>query len=164
MRVKYICVVDGEVSEIPFYKVKNGQFPKPEFANKTGIMMEMVYETRNRKPYKIYRVVFEHVTFDEQGIYNSRTSENQRKFCVKLKYLFTDLYEPLEPLPIPIAPIIPTDDEITALKDYINRKYPALLKNSPTIIEDRIAESKKNYAKELQKMKDSHREYRDRDR
>lgn len=152
-----MCVLDEEVYEIPFYKIKNDKFPRAELACQTVIMMEMTYETRNRKPFKINRITFDRVSFDDQGIYDSRGASNTKEFGVKLEYLFFNLYETFDPLPIPIAPIIPTEKEIAAIKAYLDRKYPALLRNSPTAIEHWILKRIENHRKEIKMMKASHR-------
>lgn len=43
---------------------------KPELANQTLLMMQLVDETENRKPYKILDISFENVSFDENGKYD----------------------------------------------------------------------------------------------
>lgn len=157
MRVKYLCLLDEEVYEIPSSKVKNGKFLKEELAGRTAMMMEMTYETENRRPFKINRVVFERAAFDEHGIYDSNHPANLKKFCIKLKYLYFALYDCSEPLPIPSAPVVPTEKELAIFKAYLYRKYPALLKNSPAAIEDWIAKSLEIHKKEIEMLKASHR-------
>lgn len=157
MRVKYICVTDEAVYEIPFYQIKGGKFPRRELASQTVIMMEMTYETKNRRPFTIIRIVFERVTFDKHGIYDARAVSDSEEFAVKRAYTLSQLDEITDPLPIPIAPVILTEIEINAIKAYLNRKYPALLKNAPSAIEEWIAVSKEKHVAEIKQMKVSHR-------
>jgi hypothetical protein len=56
--------------EIPISKIKNGVMEKPELANQTLLMMQLVDETENRKPYKILHISFENVSFAENGKYD----------------------------------------------------------------------------------------------
>lgn len=157
MRIKYLCVHDGKVYEIPVYKIKNGKFPKKELAGKTVIMMEMTYETKDRRPFKIIRITFERASFDNKGIYDIHKDAPSQAFAVKLKYMFSKLYKKNEPLPIPIAPVIPTKQEVEILKAYLNKKYPALLQNSPNVIEKWITIAKEQHKKEIKMMKESYR-------
>ncbi len=156
MSVKYICILDETIYEIPVSKIKNGRFPKPELAGQTVIMMEMIYQIKDRRPFKIVRIIFNRVSFDENGIYDIHADSVSKEFGVKLEYIFQlDQYS--EPLPIPIAPILPTKKEIATIKLYLNRKYTALLENSPNAIEYSIALLKDRHEKEIKMMKESHK-------
>lgn len=159
MGIKYLCVFDGNVYEIPVYKIKDGKFPKKELAGKTVIMMEMIYETKNRRPYKIVRIAFDRVSFDDEGIYDVRKDSASEVIGVKLEYMYSKLNKKLDPLPIPIAPVIPTDEEVKIIKAYISKKYPILCKNSSNIIEKWIKEANEQHKKEIDMMKESHRDH-----
>jgi len=65
-----ICVSEEKIVEIPISKIKNGVMEKPELANQTLLMMQLVDETENRKPYKILHISFENVSFAENGKYD----------------------------------------------------------------------------------------------
>lgn len=158
MGMKYLCVYDGNVYEIPVYKIKDGKFPKKELAGKTVIMMEMIYETKNRRPYKITRIAFDRVSFDNNGIYDVGKEDTSEVIGVKLEYMYSKLHKTSEPLPIPIAPVIPSDEEVKIIKDYLRKKYPILYENSSNVIEEWINNAKEQHQKEIRMMKESHRE------
>lgn len=158
MGIKYLCVFDGKVYEIPVYKIKDGKFPKKELAGQTVIMMEMIYETKNRRPYKIVRIAFDRVSFDENGIYDVRKDAASEVIGVKLEYMYSKLHKKTEPLPIPIAPVIPTDEEVKIIKQHLQKKYPILYKNSSNAIEEWIREAEEQHKKEIHMMKESHRD------
>lgn len=157
MRIKFLCVLDGVIHEVPIYKMKNGKMVKPELADKTVIMMEIVYETKDRKPFKIMRINFSKAYFDDRGIHDIESVSNSKEIGIKLEYIFSDFSEEPNPLPIPIAPELPTEKEVALIVSYLNRKYPYLLINSPTAIEQAVSESKENHKKEIRKMKLSHK-------
>jgi len=54
----------------PHQQNKKWGMEKPELANQTLLMMQLVDETENRKPYKILDISFENVSFDENGKYD----------------------------------------------------------------------------------------------
>ncbi|SLL37277.1 Uncharacterised protein [Mycobacteroides abscessus subsp. abscessus] len=158
MRIKYLCVSKGKVVEIPVSKIKNSKMIKTELSGETVLMMEMIYETENRKPFKIGKIHFDKVTFNQDGIYDIQATST-KYFQIKLEYAFSDIHNTIESksLPIPIAPCIPTEEEIQAIKIYIDRKYPFLLINSPRVIENSISKSKEIHKEEIKKFKESHR-------
>jgi len=158
MGMKYLCVYDGNVYEIPVYKIKDGKFPKKELAGKTVIMMEMIYETKNRRPYKIVRIAFDRVSFDEHGIYDVGKDDTSKVIDVKLEYMYSRYHKSTEPLPIPIAPVIPTDEEVNIIKEHLRKKYPVLYQNSSNVIEEWIQDAQEQHQKEIRMMKESHRE------
>src|SRR5699024_11594090 len=86
---------------------------------------------------------------------NTSTSENLQ---VKLEYIFSDFsVDEIKALPIPIAPSIPTNEEILIIKTYLDNKYPLLLKNSPRAMEDSIYRMKNIHKKEIETFKESHK-------
>lgn len=154
--VKYICINNDKVLEIPKSKIKRGKMLKPELANQTVKMIELIYETIDRKPGRIIRMNIDEVSFDNEGIYDIDDDSVSEKTRVKLEYALTDFF-PESPLPIPLAPIILTESEIELLKAYFNKKYPLLLTNSPNVIEESIRKAKENYQMQIEKMKRSHK-------
>lgn len=73
---------------------------------------------------------------------------------MKLEYVMSG-FDSCEqgPLPIPRAPIIPSEKEIQVIETYLNSKYPLLLKNSPSSINDSVWLSKKFTKKILKNLK-----------
>lgn len=158
MRLKYICILDDKVFEIPVSKMKDGKMFKSELKNKTVIMMEIIYETKDRRPNQLTRIVFSKPTFDHEGIYDYGEKAESPETAVMIEYIFSSITSDEEsPLPIPIAPVIPTQKEIEIYKSYLNEKYPNLLKNSPNAIEHSIAKSKQRHKEEIEMLKESHR-------
>lgn len=154
--MKNICVYDDKVYEIPLTKIKNGKMEAPKLAGKTVLKVELIYEIKNRKPYKPLRILFDKITFNDDGIYE--ISESSAENQIKLEYIFAGIGPESSPLPIPIAPVIPSVKEIELLKEHLNRKYPALLENNRYAIEDAINESVEFHKENIGKMKRSHRE------
>lgn len=159
MRVKYICIAGDTVTEIPISRIENGKMFKAELANQQVTMMEMLYSTKDRRPYKLSRIFFSQVTFDQDGIYDTDNLENRKKESIIMEYAFYDVYPTNEklPLPIPIPPYIPDKEEILLLKKYLNTKYPYLLKNDPRAIENSIEYSLQKYEGNKRLMKGSYR-------
>lgn len=112
-------------------------------------------------PYKIAKIHFDKVNFDQDGVYNMSTYSTSKEFQIRLNYIFSDISNSIldaeKNLPIPIAPCIPTKEEIKAIQIYINRKYPLLLRNSPKAIETSINRSKEIHNEEIKIFKESHR-------
>lgn len=159
MRIKYLCVLKDEVVELPVSRIEDGIVTKKELANKTVLKVEMIYETENRKPAYLKRIIFDRATFDSHGVYNFFNESSENEFKTKLEYIFSDLYNSNDrsSLPIPVAPTIPTDEEIEIFKHYVNRKYPLLLKNSPLAFENAIYKSKAKHKEEMIAFKESHK-------
>lgn len=157
---KIICVYDNKVFEIPKTKIENGKMKSNKLAGKTVLKMELIYKIKNRKPFLPIRILFNKVTFDNDGIYDIEYSSKENN--IKMEYAFADILNGLEssPLPIPIAPTIPTENEIELFKEYLNLKYPALLENEPYAIENAIIISKERHKENIQKLIKSHRHSR----
>jgi hypothetical protein len=140
MGMKIICITENDAVEIPESKRKNEKWMKPDLANKSVLMVEISYETENRKPFKIIHLGFDRISFNEQGIYDFQEAMISEEARVKSDYMWSFLSDN-KPLPIPIAPAIPTEDELKKIKSYLNEKYPLLLENTPEAFEltiDRI--------------------------
>ncbi|MBS4223321.1 hypothetical protein [Lederbergia citrea] len=145
----------NKIYEIPISKIKNGKMMKSELADQTVLMMEMIYETENRKPFRISRLNFQRVSFDTKGIYDVKAEAASEEFRIKLSFIFNDIVS--EQLPIPIAPCIPSNKEIQVLELYLNNKYPSLLINTPHAIKNLILRSIEIHKEEIEKMKKSHK-------
>ena len=159
MRIKYLCILKENVFEIPVSKIKNGKMIKAELSGETVLMMEMIYETENRKPFKIVNINFDKVTFDQNGVYDVNSTSRSKSFQIKLEYIFSGLLntDGVKALPIPIAPYLPNDEEIQVIKIYLERKYPLLLRNSPRAIEKSIYRMNEIHKEEIEKFKESHK-------
>lgn len=90
--VKYICINNDKVLEIPKSKIKRGKMLKPELANQTVKMIELIYETIDRKPGRIIRMNIDEVSFDNEGIYDIDDDSVSEKMRVKLEYALTDFF------------------------------------------------------------------------
>src|SRR5690625_2380188 len=159
MRIKYLCILKDKVVEIPISKIKNGKKIKKELSGKAVLKVEMIYETENRKPFKIVNMNFNKITFDKYGVYDVNNASISKNFQVKLEYIFSDFsnVDEIKALPIPIAPSIPTNEEILIIKTYLDNKYPLLLKNSPKAMENSIYRMRKIHEKEINTFKESHK-------
>ena len=158
MRTKFICFLEDEVYEIPVYKIKDAKMFKPELANQSVIMMNIIYETKNRRPNELFHVNFSKPTFVEDGVYDYGAESTSDRMAVMLEYVFVPLLsEEVDALPIPPAPVIPTEKELEIFKTYLNEKYPNLLLNSPDMIERCVGQSKQRHQEKIELMKKSHK-------
>ncbi|OEH53938.1 hypothetical protein AQ616_15810 [Oceanobacillus sp. E9] len=163
--VKCLYVYNNNVYEIPRSRIKDGKKIEKKLTGKTVLEMEIIYSIEDRKPKKFLRILFNRVTFNSNGIYDFGSDSLTEQNRVQLEYAFRDITEALShhkkselsPLPIPKAPIIPSEEEIVTIKSYLNRKYPNLLNDSPYAIEYTIKKAKENHKEKIRVMKDSYR-------
>ncbi|MEH7382263.1 hypothetical protein V7138_17520 [Bacillus sp. JJ1533] len=146
---KYLCVVKQEIFEIPKDKIRE-KFIKKEFAGQSVLRLELTYGTKNRKPNNILRILFDSTRFDGNGVCDFRRIREDHKRTYD--YIFNEQ----SPLPIPKALVLPTVSEIIIIKQYLNNKYPTLLKNDPYAIETAILDCKERYKQNVHKFKRSH--------
>lgn len=162
--LKNICVYNGNTYEFPLSKIANRKIVESKLSGQTVLHVELLYETQNRKPYSIIRIHFSKITFDNNGIHDMNGDLLSEDFQVESEYRNREIYEALSkrqgqelnPLPIPKAPIIPTSEEIDTLKDYLYRKYPLLLQNSPYEIEETIQDVQERHKDKIRQMKKSY--------
>lgn len=158
MRMKCLCVTINNVYEIPIKQIDAKKVVKLELSSQMVLMVTLAYETENRKPYRLGPIWFERVLFNANGIYDFKEEHLSEKNQVLLKYAMSGITTgESRPLPIPPAPVIPSEKEIHTIKTYLNRKYPLLLKNSPDAINDSIRRSKKIHEENIKKLKESHK-------
>ncbi|MCC3357757.1 hypothetical protein [Bacillus sp. REN16] len=159
MRMKCLCVTtNGNVYEIPIKQIDANKVVKEEISNQMVLMVTLAYETENRKPYQLGPIWFERVVFDENGVYDFSDDHLSEKNHVLLEYAMSGITTgENSPLPIPPAPIIPSENESQAIKTYLNKKYPLLLKNSPDAINNSIRRSKQIHEENIKKLKKSHK-------
>lgn len=167
MPLKMLYISDNEIYEIPISKIKDGKIVKRELSGKVVLEMEILYVTENRKPYEFNRILFNRITFDDNGVYDIRAAmlspEEQTRFAY-MNLGITEVTQDItgiedNPLPIPKAPTTPTEQEIINIKDYLNRKYPMLLHNSPDAIEYAIFRDKEVHKEQIKKMKQTYRRW-----
>jgi hypothetical protein len=109
------------------------------------------YGVKNRKPVEILSIRFERKTFDENGACDLRLTREERKRMYE--YIFET-----QNLPLPKALEYPNKTEIITIKNYLNSKYPALLKNDPLAIEYAIIDSKELFKEQVRNFKKSHQQ------
>lgn len=161
--LKNLCVFNGTVYEIPLNKRKDGKIIETKLSKQTVLNVELVYLTQNRKPYELIRVTFNRITFDNNGVYDVEKAMMTDEFHVEMQYIGRKAFEGINslgedstPLPIPRAPIIPSEDEINNLKAFLNQKYPLLMENSPYAIEAAIKKEQERHKERIAQMKKSY--------
>jgi hypothetical protein len=147
----YLCVVKEKIFEIPKNKIRDRIITKKELSGQDILRLEIIYDIENKKPNNIIRILFEMMSFDRNGVCNFRRKREESKRIYD--YAFGD-NQPA--LPIPKALVFPTKSEIKTIKHYLNRKYPALLKNKPYAIELAILDCKEQYKQNIHKFIKSH--------
>ncbi|MCO1603498.1 hypothetical protein [Desulfosporosinus nitroreducens] len=127
----------GEVCPIPASKGSDYK-AAPELANESVLVVELFYEVKNRKPWRLIHVGFDRIQLDEHGQYILTLEERVSKFY-NISHFGLATAEELskreEPVTIPKALVVPNAKEKEALISFIKRKYPILWKNSPEAIE-----------------------------
>lgn len=156
MRYKMLFVQSGKIQEIPTVKKEGHAIVDKKLANTTGLLTTIIYETKNRRPYKIVRIDFERISFNENGIYSYSEQILSENFRIKLNYAIGG-YDDLRTLPVPIAPELPNKNELALMKRYINDKYSILLENDPFVFESTMKKLTTQHMNDIQQMKKSHR-------
>jgi hypothetical protein len=131
------------------YEPKNHVYkPIKELANQEVLEVILIYETKERKPYKLLQVWFDRLGLDSVGGYVVTDEARDRGLYNFIKYGFVtpeELAIREEPLTIPIAPITPSGNEKEALYKYLKEKIPALAKDAPLVVERCIKSLKQNH-------------------
>ncbi|KAF0817735.1 MULTISPECIES: hypothetical protein [unclassified Cytobacillus] len=153
--LKKVCVHNGHVFEIP--KKDYSEIRRPEFAKQDILMMDMACETKNRKPIRILRIVFDTLAFDDNGVYRTQDAILTDEFYVQFSYAMYNSNIDERPLPLPRAPINPSKDDINVLKMYITKKYPTISDVFPEWVDYSIKKSKELYQENINKFKVSHK-------
>lgn len=151
-----LFIQSEKIQEIPAIKEKGPAIVDMKLANTTGLLTTIVYETKNRRPYKIVRTNFDRINFNENGIYSFSEQILSENFRIKFNYAIGG-YDGLSTLPVPIAPELPNKNELALLKSYINEKYPILLENDPFVLESTMKKLTTQHMNDIQRMKKSHR-------
>ncbi|MFC9707272.1 hypothetical protein ACFTRD_03850 [Paenibacillus sp. NPDC056933] len=121
----------------------------PRLAGEDVLEVILYYRNKDRKPHKLLMVEFDRFHLDSQGNYKQTEEDRKRAIHNFLSFGMVDLLEGAEvedkPLPIPVAPIIPTSAEKRLLYDYINEKLPNFSDDAPYVVESRIKSVKEKY-------------------
>ncbi len=122
----------------------------PQLAGEDVLEVILYYRNKDRKPHKLVMVEFDRFHLDSQGNYVQTEEDRKRIFHNFFSFGMANLLEGIEekedkPLPIPVAPIIPTIAEKKALYDYINEKLPNFTTDAPYVVENRIKAVKEKY-------------------
>ena len=152
--LKYLFLTgQGDVYQIP---IPNGTRykPVPQLANQIVLVVDLFYETQNRKPWRLKHVGFDRIQLNLHGEYILTNKEKQKRLYNFFNFGIVtaeELSRKEDPWPIPGAPVIPNDVEKKVLIEFLKEKYPVLLENSPNVIEEAIESSLYKHS-ELQKM------------
>lgn len=110
----------------------------PGLANESVLVVELFYEVKNRKPWRLIYVGFDRIQLDGHGQYILTMEERGSKFH-NISHFGLAIAEELskreEPVTIPKAPVVPIAKEKEALISFMIRKYPILWENSPEAVE-----------------------------
>ncbi len=148
---------EGEVYPIPV--PKDATYKKvPELANELVLKVNLLYETRNRKPWQLIYVGFDRVQLNALGQYILTDEEIDNSVFNFMNFSLVtaeELSKREDPLPVPQSIDVPTAKEKEALINYIKRKYPALWQNSPSVIEETIRSRIEKHAKLVKLVKEA---------
>jgi hypothetical protein len=128
---------EGEIYPIPASK-GSAYKAVPRLANESVLVVELFYETENRKPWRLIYVGFDRVQLDGHGQYILTMEERGSKFYNISHFGLAsaeELSKREEPIAIPKAPVVPNAKEKEALISFMKRKYPILWGNSPEAVE-----------------------------
>ncbi len=98
-------------------------------------------------------VGFDRFHLDSNGNYEETEADRKRAFHNFFSFGIPSVIEEgsNRPLSIPVAPIIPIDNEKRLLYSYINEKLPNLAADARHVVESKIKASKEKY-EEFKKM------------
>ncbi|MGC5770770.1 hypothetical protein [Paenibacillus pabuli] len=144
--------VSREGKVVKIVRPKNHKYKSvPQLAGEDVLEVILYYRNKDRKPNELLMVGFDRFRLDSQGNYVQTEEDRKRAFHNFHSFGMADLLEGIEdekedkPLPIPVAPIIPTTAEKRSLYDYINEKLPNFSDDAPYVIENKIKAAKEKY-------------------
>jgi hypothetical protein len=145
---RYLFLSKGDmIIKIPQPK-KHKYKSVPQLANQDVLEVILYYEIKDRKPVKLLTVGFDRFRLDTDGNYEETEADRKRAFHNFFAFGIPSLFNEVEedkPLQIPIAPIIPTDNEKRILYSYINEKLPNLATEAPYVVESKIRASREKH-------------------
>jgi len=154
--IKCLYILNGlKVYNIP--QPKDWVFkPISELAKKNVLMVNLYYKTINRKPSELCGMNFDRVNLNEDGGYiltKEIANLKVRNFIEFGFYTAEELSKREDPWSIPDAPIIPSKEEIDAIKKYLKEHYPVLYKDSAQIILREIQEKERIHHRNINLIK-----------
>lgn len=130
--IRNLYIVNDSVIKVP--QPKGSTFKAiPSLKNRSVLWVEIIYETKNRVPDSIWRIIFNRIDLDDNGQYELTFDELTKKMRNITLFSFQTpetLGEGNEPLPIPSSIAIPTKTERKALIRYIIDRMPTLKKEA----------------------------------
>ncbi|WP_373844437.1 hypothetical protein [Clostridium sp.] len=96
-----------------------------KLANQNLLQVMLIYDTYNRKPHKLIKVEFNRITLNSDSfiVHDENLFEFENN---TVDYMFSDANKLslLDKIPLPRAPVIPSQYEKNSLYKFINEKYP----------------------------------------
>ncbi|WP_442601836.1 hypothetical protein [Paenibacillus sp. KN14-4R] len=147
---RYLFISSNGDKIIKISQPKNHKYkPIPQLANENVLEVILLYENKDRKPHQLLTVEFDRFRLDSNGNYEETEADRIRAFhnffAFGMPILLEDVEVDDKPLPIPVAPIVPTDSEKRSLYNYINEKLPNLAVGAPYVVESKIKASREKY-------------------
>ncbi|MHB1167510.1 MAG: hypothetical protein ACYC3E_01200 [Carboxydocellales bacterium] len=146
---------DGRVFNVAISK--NSVFkPVPDLAGESILEVSIFYETKERKPWRIFRFDFERITLNSEGQFiltGNEVHRSMRNFNIFAFSTVEDISQRSGPLPIPNAPIIPNEIEKKALISYLKGKYSVLWENSWNVLEQHIRDAHQRHENQIKTIK-----------
>lgn len=146
---RYLFISNGD-KIIKISQPKNHKYKSvPQLANQDVLEVILYYKNKDRKPHELLTIGFDRFRLDSNGNYEETEADRKRAFHNFFAFGMPSLLEEVEaedkPLPIPVAPIVPTDNEKRLLYSYINEKLPNLAADAPYVVESKIKASREKY-------------------
>ncbi|EES73360.1 MULTISPECIES: hypothetical protein [Paenibacillus] len=147
---RYLFISSNGDKIIKISQPKNHKYKSvPQLANQNVLEVILFYKNKDRKPHQLLTVEFDRFRLDSNGNYEETEVDRKRAFHNFFAFGMPSLLEEVEvddkPLPIPVAPIVPTDSEKRSLYSYINEKLPNLAAAAPYVVESKIKASREKY-------------------
>jgi hypothetical protein len=71
MPMKVFCLSDdSNVHEIPMKNIRDSKIICEYLSGKSVLEVQIVYQSKNRKPYKLIDIYFERISFNSKGVYD----------------------------------------------------------------------------------------------
>lgn len=128
----------------------------PELSGQEILLVGIIYETLKRKPVRLLAVNFSRFRLDSIGGYTITDEEVNKAMYNFFHFGYStaeDLAQRDMPLPIPKAPVIPTDKEKEVLYNYFRSNLFALAHEVPRIVEREILSLKETHQEHLNLIK-----------
>ncbi|WP_283652684.1 hypothetical protein [Paenibacillus sp. RC334] len=153
IRSRYLFLSSGD-RIVKIARPKDHKYKSvPQLANEDVLEVILYYKNKDRKPHQLLMVGFDRFHLNSNGNYEEIEADRKRAFHNFFSFGIPSIFEEENdrPLSIPVAPIIPTDNEKRLLYSYMNEKLPNLATDAPYVVESKIKASKEKY-EEFKKM------------